>query len=87
MQDLKTKYTNRFHKLKSNLTVGLDPEWQKIPEFLKSEEFPLFSFCKQIIDATGEFALAFKPNIAFFERFGSKGILQFEKTIEYIKDN
>ncbi|NCN11651.1 MAG: orotidine-5'-phosphate decarboxylase [Leptospira sp.] len=85
MQDLKTKYTNRFHKLKSNLTVGLDPEWQKIPEFLKSEEFPLFSFCKQIIDATGEFALAFKPNIAFFERFGSKGILQFEKTIEYIK--
>ena len=85
MKDLKTKFSERFQHLKSNLTVGLDPEWNKIPEFLKKEEFPLFIFCKEIIDATGEFALAFKPNIAFFERFGSKGIQQFEMAVEYMK--
>jgi orotidine-5'-phosphate decarboxylase len=84
MIDLKTRFNKRFNSLQSNLTVGLDPEWEKIPDFLRKEKFPLFTFCKEIIESTGDFALAFKPNIAFFERFGSKGIQEFEKTIEHI---
>jgi orotidine-5'-phosphate decarboxylase len=84
MKDLKSRFDKRFNSLQSNLTVGLDPEWEKIPDFLKQEKFPLFTFCKEIIDSTGEFALAFKPNIAFFERFGSKGIQEFEMTIAHI---
>ncbi|WCL47766.1 orotidine-5'-phosphate decarboxylase [Leptospira sp. GIMC2001] len=87
MLSLENKYTNRFSALQSLLTVGLDPEWEKLPDIIKKEKDPFFQFCKQIIDATGEFALGFKPNIAFFERFGWEGIRQFELVIEYIRKN
>ena len=51
---------------KSFLCVGLDTDIQKIPQFLMGDEDPIFAFNKGIIDATAEFAVAFKPNQAFY---------------------
>ena len=54
-------------KLKSSfLCVGLDPDLSKMPPHLLEGPDPLFEFCKAIIDATHPYAVAFKPNTAFF---------------------
>ena len=71
----------------SFLCVGLDPDIKKIPKHLLSESDPIFSFCKEIIDATHEYAVAYKPNLAFFEYLGSRGLESLEKIVEYIPDN
>lgn len=68
----------------SYLCVGLDTDLNKIPKHLLSAEDPIFEFNKQIIDATQQFAVAYKPNIAFYETQGSKGWESLQKTIEYI---
>lgn len=65
--------------------MGLDPEWEKLPIIAKEQSLPLSFFCKAIVDATAEYALAYKPNIAFFERFGSRGLAQFEEVIHHIR--
>jgi orotidine-5'-phosphate decarboxylase len=72
---------------KSFLCVGLDPEIEKIPQFLLRYDDPLFEFNKKIIDATANFAVAFKPNLAFYETLGFKGLISFETTITYIRKN
>lgn len=69
---------------KSFLCVGLDSDPEKIPTHLKKEEDPVFSFNKRIIDATLPYAVAYKPNIAFYESSGSKGWQSLEKTMEYL---
>jgi orotidine-5'-phosphate decarboxylase len=65
--------------------VGLDSDIQKIPEHLLKTTDPLFSFNKEIIDATAEFSVAYKPNMAFYESRGSEGIISLEKTVQYLK--
>lgn len=72
---------------KSFLCVGLDTDTKKIPQHLLKEEDPIFAFNKAIIDATAPYCVAYKPNLAFYEAFGIKGMVAFEKTISYIKDN
>ena len=72
---------------KSFLCVGLDTDIKKIPEHLLKEEDPIFSFNKAIIDATAEYCIAYKPNLAFYESGGLKGIQSLYKTIEYIRTN
>ena len=69
------------------LCVGLDTDINKIPEHLRNNEDPIFDFNKAIIDATAPYCVCYKPNLAFYEAFGSKGIISFEKTIEYLKTN
>lgn len=69
---------------KSFLCVGLDTDTKKIPQHLLSEEDPIFSFNKAIIDATAPYCVSYKPNLAFYEAFGLKGIQAFEKTINYL---
>ncbi len=69
---------------KSFLCVGLDTDLKKIPPFLLEEEDPIFAFNKAIIDATAPYAVAFKPNLAFYEAAGIKGMVAFEKTIRYL---
>jgi orotidine-5'-phosphate decarboxylase len=74
-------------KKRSFLCVGLDTELEKIPSFLLNEKDPVFEFNKRIIDATCDLAVAYKPNIAFYECYGSKGWASLEATVSYIKDN
>ena len=59
----------------------------KIPQHLLSEEDPIFAFNKAIIDATAPYCVAYKPNLAFYEAYGVKGMVAFEKTIAYLKEN
>jgi orotidine-5'-phosphate decarboxylase len=73
-------------KKRSFLCVGLDTEMDKIPSFLLEEKDPVFEFNKRIIDATHKYAVAYKPNVAFYECYGSKGWESLEATVEYIKD-
>ena len=70
---------------KSFLCVGLDTDINKIPKHLLKEEDPIFAFNKAIIDATYKYAIAYKPNTAFYEVYGAKGWASLEKTINYIK--
>lgn len=74
----------QIQKKKSFLCVGLDPELSKIPEFLLDTDDPLFEFNKAIIDATKDYCVAYKPNVAFYEALGIKGWQSLQKTLDYI---
>lgn len=80
----KAELITQIKTKKSFLCVGLDPDLAKIPSHLLQTEDPLFAFCKGIIDATHPYAVAFKPNTAFFECHGAKGWASLQKTIAYI---
>ena len=83
-------YTQLFDnilKKRSFLCVGLDPVLEKMPESCRTQEHPLFHFNKAIIDATAPYAVAYKPNCAFYEAYGVHGWQQFEQTVRYIKEN
>jgi orotidine-5'-phosphate decarboxylase len=74
-------------KLKrSFLCVGLDTDILKIPSFLKETSDPIFSFNKEIIDATQDLCVAYKPNLAFYESMGVAGWISLEKTVKYIRE-
>lgn len=68
----------------SFLCIGLDTDIDKIPKFLLDFDDPIFEFNKRIIDATKDYAVAYKPNLAFYERHGEAGWKSLKKTIEYI---
>jgi orotidine-5'-phosphate decarboxylase len=70
---------------KSFLCVGLDSDIQKLPAIVKNENDPVFSFNRQIIDATHEYTVAYKPNLAFYEALGPAGMVSLEKTVDYIR--
>jgi len=77
-----------FHnikKKKSFLCIGLDSDKNRIPQFLLKEEDPVYEFNKQIIDASADLVVAYKPNIAFYESYGAKGWVSLERTVEFIK--
>ncbi len=74
-------------KKSSFLCVGLDTDYNKIPKVLLEAEYPIFEFNKRIIDATEDIAVAYKPNIAFYESMGAAGWMSLEMTINYIRDN
>lgn len=82
-QDIKSQ----IEKKQTLLCVGLDPDMDRIPKHLLDLEDPIFEFCKQIVDATHDYAIAFKPNTAFFEVHGYKGWQSLEKIANYIKEN
>lgn len=72
---------------KTFLCVGLDTDIRKLPQCLLKEEDPIFEFNKQIIEATAPYCMAYKPNLAFYESMGVKGIISFQKTIDYLKQH
>jgi orotidine-5'-phosphate decarboxylase len=74
-----------IQRKKSFLCVGLDTEYEKIPRMLLDKEYPIFEFNKHIIDATEEMAVAYKPNLAFYESMGAAGYMSLEMTISYIR--
>lgn len=69
---------------RSFLCIGLDTDLNKIPKHLLEYDDPVFEFNKQIIDATHDLCVAYKPNIAFYECHGSKGWDSLKKTMEHI---
>ncbi|HCC70903.1 MAG TPA: orotidine-5'-phosphate decarboxylase [Bacteroidales bacterium] len=74
-------------KKRSFLCIGLDSDIYRIPSFLKDTDDPVFEFNRGIIDATHKLAVAYKPNIAFYESLGSPGWLALNKTVDYLKAN
>ena len=72
---------------KSFLCVGLDTDLNKIPKHLLDDDDPIFVFNKAIIDATAPYCVSYKPNLAFYECYGIKGMIAFEKTIHYLKEH
>ena len=79
--------TEQIHKKKSFLCIGLDVDLNKIPKHLLETEDPIFEFNKDIIDATHDLCVSYKPNTAFYEAYGIKGWQSLEKTINYINEN
>ena len=73
-----------IRRKRSFLCVGLDPDTAKMPAHLDGN---LLEFNKQIIDATAEYAIAYKPNLAFYEVLGTRGYAMFEPTVAYINEN
>lgn len=70
---------------KSYLCIGLDTDYNKIPRMLLDHEYPVFEFNKHIIDATEDLAVAYKPNLAFYENMGAAGYMSLEMTITYLR--
>ena len=83
----KQQLVEQIKSKRSFLCVGLDTDLSKIPPHLLDTEDPIFEFNKAIIDATKNFAVAYKPNIAFYECHGVKGWESLQKTIDYIPQN
>lgn len=81
------KYNQRAEKVNSLVCVGLDSDFEKLPERFKQSENPQFEFNKWIIDQTAEFAACYKPNIAFYEARGDRGIKELKMTMEYLQKN
>ncbi len=75
----------QIRQKKSFLCVGLDTDIEKIPQHLHSEASPVLEFNKRIIDATYDLAIAYKPNLAFYEARGTDGWTDLIKTVEYIR--
>lgn len=74
----------QIKRKKSFLCVGLDPDIDKIPAFLKAYPDPIFEFNKRIIDATRDLCVAYKPNSAFYESYGIKGLQSLIATSNYL---
>ena len=77
----------QIKKKQSFLCVGLDTDINKIPQDLLVMDDPIFEFNKQIINKTAPYAVAYKPNTAFYEVYGAKGWQSLERTIQYIRNN
>ena len=75
---------DQIKQKKSFLCVGLDPDLDKIPEFLKQYPDPILEFNKRIIDATKDLCVAYKPNSAFYESYGVKGLQSLIATWKYL---
>ncbi|MBO6117487.1 MAG: orotidine-5'-phosphate decarboxylase [Bacteroidales bacterium] len=69
---------------RSFLCVGLDSDITKLPECVRSYEDPVFEFNKRIIDATLPYTVAYKPNLAFYESYGIKGLVSLKRTMDYL---
>jgi len=70
----------------SYLCVGLDTDLDRIPKHLLGKDDPIFEFNKQIINATKDLCVAYKPNLAFYEAQGIRGIRALERTLDLIPD-
>jgi len=82
----RTQLVQEIKKKKSFLCVGLDVELAKLPEHLPKDVHGILQFNKEIIDATRELCVAYKPNLAFYEALGVEGWALFHETVQYIGD-
>ena len=74
---------------KSMLCVGLDVDFEKIPACVRSsgKAKSIFEFNRALVDATASYAVAYKPNLAFYECYGLEGMNALEATVDYIRTN
>ncbi|HSI90047.1 MAG TPA: orotidine-5'-phosphate decarboxylase [Adhaeribacter sp.] len=72
---------------RSYLCIGLDTDIQKIPKHLLKMEDPVFEFNRQIVEATSDLCVAYKPNIAFYEALGPAGWETLQKTVAILPEN
>ena len=77
---------NQILAKKSFLCIGLDVDLEKVPEHIKAMEDPLYEFSKAIIDSTAAYAVAYKPNIAFFETYGPEGMASLKRVMGYLNN-
>ncbi|MDR3189422.1 MAG: orotidine-5'-phosphate decarboxylase, partial [Prevotellaceae bacterium] len=75
----------QIRRKKSFLCVGLDSDMKNLPAHLQREQRPMLAFNKAIVDATAAYAVAYKPNVAFYEACGAEGWVQLEETVRYIR--
>ncbi len=78
---------NQIREKQSYLCIGLDTDFEKIPKTLLDCEYPVFEFNKLIIKATADLAIAYKPNLAFYESLGAAGQMSLEMTVNYIRSH
>lgn len=81
------KYNQRVDAVNSLVCVGLDSDFNQIPEPFIHYEYPLFAFNRWIIEQTHEYASAYKPNVAFYEARGDRGLSSLRMTLEYLQLN
>ncbi|MCH8334158.1 hypothetical protein IIC65_09515, partial [Candidatus Sumerlaeota bacterium] len=67
------KLETRCRRIESNLCIGLDPDSRRIPKHVGAGPDGVYRFCSEIVEATSDYAAAFKPNLAFFEALGTEG--------------
>jgi orotidine-5'-phosphate decarboxylase len=79
------KFNDRATKADSFLCVGLDSDIERLPLRFRDEPYPQFSFNRWIVEQTNEFVAAYKPNIAFYEARGDKGIRELKMTADYLR--
>jgi orotidine-5'-phosphate decarboxylase len=79
-----TQLTAEILRKKSFLCVGLDVDMDKVPSAFRNSPTALVDFSKAIIDATVDYAVAYKPNIAFFETYGVEGMAALKEVIDYL---
>ena len=79
------KYNTRVDNIQSLLCVGLDSDVSKLPHAFRNSESPQLSFNRHIIDATAEFAAAYKFNMAFYESNGADGWRQLAQSLDYLR--
>lgn len=77
-------YTARVEAVNSLVCVGLDSEFEKLPAAVQNDDDPQFSFNQAIIDATHQFAVAYKLNSAFYEAWGDVGLRSLQRTMDYL---
>ena len=83
---LRQQLISQIRKKKSFLCIGLDTDPKKIPSFLNDFPNPVMEFNRRIIDATHDLCIAYKPNTAFYESYGSKGWQNLIDTCNYMPD-
>ena len=81
------KLHDQINYKKSFLCIGLDIDKDKIPKSLLKFDDPIFEFAKRIIDSTNQYAIAYKPNIAFFEAYGADGFKSLKKIVDYLNQS
>lgn len=82
-----TDLYSSIKRKKSFLCIGLDTDFSMIPKTLLDAQYPVFEFNKRIIDATEDLAVAYKPNLAFYESLGAAGWISLEMTVNYMRKN
>ncbi len=81
------KYNSRVDEINSLVCVGLDSEFEKLPEAYRGLEFPQFEFNKYIVEQTAQFTSSYKINIAFYEARGEQGLHELKLTVDWLCSN